>query len=318
MCTYRFRNSYRCYYDQDEYTFVCWLVALMLVAATFSLIMVLKEIIPSRSTISHSSTSNETLPNIISNKTGDLIKEFNISTWNLPSSTSDCIRMVINTGNYPTFIDEEYRCYMKNDSCDDSGNVLECWSFLFSPREYLRKYFNKTIKIPKSMAECSLRENVRRMDLSNESWFYTLPTEKEGHRMYQCKEYFKRKLDQNNTTSTPPSPDVIRIMFNWFLFGSVGLLTIGPCIKGCCFKNHPTSPTSESIEVGQRTTSASEATPTTRTSVILSRASSPMPTETAPKTSSQESPPSYDQATSLPSYREAACIPNQEVAANFA
>ena len=120
--------------------------------------------------------------------------EYNISSWNLPNSFSDCIQMAISNVSYPTFIDPEYRC--GKDSCSDSGNVLECWSFLLSPVDYLRRYFDKTPKSPKSKADCNSRVLVRRMDFTNASWFHDIPKEKRGDKMYQCKEHFRRKMNQ--------------------------------------------------------------------------------------------------------------------------
>ena len=276
---------------------------------SFSLIMMGVQILSRHYDNSHSPKSNKTLPNIAFNRDRHLFKEFNISTWDLPSSPYNCVQMALSTGNYPTFIDEEYRCYKKNDSCSDSGNVLECWSFLISPRAYLKKYFNKTLRRPKSKAECSLREYVRMMDFSNESWFHTLPKEKQGHKMYQCKEYFKRILDQkqDTTTSTPPLFVQEHVFWDFGLPAILGILAPFAVLvlmyqlnkkQLCCYSH--ISPVGESLEVSQDTHQERNlATRGTSTS------SSSSPTEAIPKTLSQESPPSYDQATSLPSYQEA-------------
>ena len=258
---------------------------------------------------SHSPISNKTLLNITFNKARHLFKEFNISTWVLPSSPDDCVQMAISTGNYPTFIDEEYRCYKKNDSCSDSGNVLECWSFLISPREYLNKYFNRTLRRPKSKADCSLREYVRMMDFSNETWFHTLPKEKQGHKMYQCKEHFKNILDQKQGTTTSTPPLFVQERFFRFLglstiLGFLALVAFSVLMyqlktkQLCCYSH--TSTVDESLEIAQDTHQERNlATSETSTS------NSSSPSEPTPKTSSQEFPPSYNQATSLPSYREA-------------
>ena len=171
------------------------IILIIVVFVGITIVTLIKDHIPKDSTTSHSPKSNRTTPNITVNrettppsynKTSlqhQLGREFNISTWDLPSSPSDCVQMAMNTGNYPTFIDEEYRCHERNYSCNDSGNVLECRSFLLGPEEYLRRYFNKTVRRPKSEADCSLRDSVRWMDFTNESWFPTIPKEKQGHKM---------------------------------------------------------------------------------------------------------------------------------------
>ena len=89
--------------------------------------------------------SYQTLPNLslTLNKTKELVVEYNISKWNLPKSFSDCIEMSISNVSYPTFIDPEYRCREDDRSCSDAGNVLECWSFLLNPDDYLRRYFDQ-------------------------------------------------------------------------------------------------------------------------------------------------------------------------------
>merc|ERR1719188_1450386 len=172
------------------------------------IIMLTQDHIPKDSPKSNRTTPNITVntPPPSYNQTSlqhQLDREFNISTWDLPSSPSDCVQMAMNTGNYPTFIDKEYRCHEGNYSCNDSGNVIECRSFFLNPGEYLRRYFNKTVRRPKSEAACSSRDSVRWMDFTNESWYSTIPKEKQGHKMFQCKLHFKMKMSQYQPTTTP-------------------------------------------------------------------------------------------------------------------
>ena len=170
-------------------------------------------------------------------------------------------------------------------------------------------YFNKTRWRPKSKTDCSLREFVRRMDFSNESWYSNLPKEKQRHKMYQCEEYFKRKLykDQDATTT-------LQNYFLKFILFMMSILFIS-CFINCCLDcddlhgcccfscvKESTSPVNEISEGAQNTHQLRYDITSLTSETITSRTS--LPYVTTPKTF-QESPPAYDQAlSSLPSFRD--------------
>ena len=223
------------------------------------------------------------------NQTKELVMEYNISSWNLPQSFSDCVQMAIRNESYPTFIAAEYRC--PKDSCSDSGNVLECWSFLLSPIDYLGKYFDKTPFRPKSKAECNSRDLVRRMDFSNESWFHDIPKENRGHKMHQCKEHFSRIMEDNTASlgdilSYPP------VSFAIFIAGLFFLCIFW--VKFC--KKLSSSSARGSSGVAGNTQQSNNGTVPAPDSTLASTGC-----ETTPEL---VFPPSYYQAT-LPSYSEA-------------
>ena len=242
-------------------------------------------------TASHITKPDHTFPDLppTFNQTKELVMEYNISSWNLPQSFSDCVQMAIRNESYPTFIAAEYRC--PKDSCSDSGNVLECWSFLLSPIDYLGKYFDKTPFRPKSKAECNSRDLVRRMDFSNESWFHDIPKENRGHKMHQCKEHFSRIMEDNTASlgdilSYPP------VSFAIFIAGLFFLCIFW--VKFC--KKLSSSSARGSSGVAGNTQQSNNGTVPAPDSTLASTGC-----ETTPEL---VFPPSYYQAT-LPSYSEA-------------
>ena len=59
------------------------------------------------------------------------------------------------------------------------------------------------------------------MDFSNESWFHDIPTLKQGYKMHQCKEHFKKKMNQQCSNNIGDILGLVQSFsaFFWFFFG---------------------------------------------------------------------------------------------------